>query len=1347
MPPSASGSLAPKSANSSRLMNLSRSVSISSIIFFTFSDPRAFMHDIDKLRDRDLIVAVGFELGKKMSLRKGSKVWAEDRDLAWVAAEVVDFVGDQVQVATSSGNKVVTLPVKLFSRDEDVDHGGVDDMTKLTYLNEPGVLENLERRYTLNEIYTYTGSILIAVNPFTRLPHLYNGHMMEQYKGAPFGELSPHVFAVADASYRAMMKEARSQSILVSGESGAGKTETTKLIMQYLTFVGGRAAGDDRTVEQQVLETRRRKERSDEGPVRLGKVAEVRRRSGEEQARLSEVRNTSSSANQWYRYVVALLQREKLEKPDADLVEQPLKEFSNPLLEAFGNARTVRNDNSSRFGKFVEIQFDAIGKISGAAIRTYLLERSRVVQITDGERNYHCFYQLCASGGDAEKYKLGHPSHFHYINQSKTYELDGVNSAEEYMKTIRAMDIVGISHGEQEAIFRILAGILHLGNIDFSPGQEHDSSVIKDQKSSFHMEMAANLFIGVVAGMVTGGMVVVGEFGSVLGLRLVRVSWVLAAVRQVHRCDVNLLLATLCTRSIQTREGIIIKALDCNAAVASRDALAKTVYARVFDWLVNKINSSVGQDKDSFIQIGVLDIYGFECFKINSFEQFCINFANEKLQQHFNEHVFKMEQEEYRKEEINWSYVEFIDNQDVLDLIEKKPIGIIALLDEACMFPKSTHGSFTTKLFQNFRAHPRLDKAKFSETDFTMSHYAGKACHMSQCPFIAGLFPSLPDESSRSSYKFSSVASRFKGVLEAVRISLAGYPTRKTYHEFVDRFGLIALDVIDGSYNEKTATEKILKKLKLENYQLGKTKVFLRAGQIGVLDSQRAEVLDNAAKCIQERLRTFVARRDFLSTRVAAVSLQACCRDLGLGGTLKVLKMFVCFQAVLLKKGELDFDVRKFHDEANETGALRLAKTKLEKQLEDLTWRLQLEKKLRLSNEEAKSIEISKLQKTVESLRLGLDAAKMATVNECNKNAVLQKQLELSMKEKSAMEGEMVVVAELRNENASLKNFVNALEKKNSILEQEFVKAKEYTNDTMKKLWEVEKTCLQLQQKLQSFEEKLCSLEDENHVLRQKTLFASPKSNRPGVVKPFLEKYTGVLAIPCADRKSVYETPTPTKLITPLSQGLSDSRRTKLTTEKHQENDEFLSSCIKEDLGFKDGKPVAACVVYKCLVQWHAFDSERTSIFDYIIEGINEVLKVGDENVTLPYWLSNTSALLCFLQKNSRSNGLLTASSQRSADELDGLHMAFVGLLDMVSLADCISVSGLASQFISRVAMMRCSRPLAGNEDVADDLESGGSLVAVSSLGKEGSGEMDGAKALPFENTSASSATRTSWAL
>ncbi|XP_042961237.1 myosin-15 isoform X1 [Carya illinoinensis] len=1214
----------------------------------------------------------------KMSLRKGSKVWAEDRDLAWVPAEAIEFVGKQVRVLTASGKKVLASPEKLFPRDADEeDHGGVDDMTKLTYLNEPGVLYNLQRRYSLNDIYTYTGSILIAVNPFTKLPHLYNVHMMEQYKGAPFGELSPHVFAVADASYRAMMYDNKSQSILVSGESGAGKTETTKLIMQYLTYVGGRAAGDDRTVEQQVLE-------------------------------------------------------------------------SNPLLEAFGNARTVRNDNSSRFGKFVEIQFDASGRISGAAIRTYLLERSRVVQITDPERNYHCFYQLCASGRDAEKYKLDHPSHFHYLNQSKTFELDGVSSLEEYMKTRRAMDIVGISYEDQEAIFCTLAAILHLGNIEFSPGKEHDSSVIKDQKSSFHMQMAANLF----------------------------------------RCDVNLLLATLCTRSIQTREGSIVKALDCNSAVASRDALAKTVYARLFDWLVDNINRSVGQDLNSRVQIGVLDIYGFECFKDNSFEQFCINFANEKLQQHFNEHVFKMEQEEYSKEEINWSYIEFIDNQDVLDLIEKKPIGMIALLDEACMFPKSTHETFSTKLFQNFRAHLRLEKAKFSETDFTISHYAGKVtyhtdtfldknrdyvvvehCNLlssSKCPFVAGLFPSLPEESSRSSYKFSSVASRFKqqlqalmetlsstephyircvkpnslnrpqkfenlsilhqlrcgGVLEAVRISLAGYPTRRTYSEFIDRFGLLAPELIDGSYEEKAVTENILRKLKLENFQLGRTKVFLRAGQIGILDSRRAEILENAAKRVQRRFQTYISRRDFISTRAAASALQAYCRGclarkmyaakretaaaisiqkyvrssllrrsyLKLGSAAIIIQSnirgfstrkkflhgkkhraatliqarwrmckvrlayqhrqtsIIALQCLWRQKvAKRELRIRK--QEANEAGALRLAKSKLEKQLEDFTWRLQLEKRLRVSHEESKLVEISKLQKTVESLNLELDAAKLATINECNKNAVLHSQLEFSMKEKSALERELIGTAELRKENSFLKSALDALEKKNSALELELVKAKKDGIESIEKLQEVEHKCSELQQNVKSLEEKLSLLEDENHVLRQKALSVSPKHSRPGFSKSFSEKYSGALVLHQNDRKPVFESPTPTKLIAPFSHGLSESRRSKLTVERHQvqENYEFLSRCIKEDLGFKDGKPLAACIIYKCLLHWHAFESERTQIFDFIIEGINEVLKVGDENVTLPYWLSNASALLCLLQRNLRSNGFLTTTTQRSA--------------------------------------------------------------------------------------------------
>ncbi|PKA47048.1 hypothetical protein AXF42_Ash011722 [Apostasia shenzhenica] len=1210
-----------------------------------------------------------------MSFRRGANVWLEDKDLAWMEAEVVEVREKLVVAVTAQGKRVSVSHEKLLPRDPDAEHGGVDDMTKLTYLNEPGVLYNLARRYALNEIYTYTGSILIAVNPFTKLPHLYNEHMMEQYKGVRLGELSPHVFAVADASYRAMMIEGRSQSILVSGESGAGKTETTKLIMQYLTYVGGRASIDSRTVEQQVLE-------------------------------------------------------------------------SNPLLEAFGNARTVRNDNSSRFGKFVEIQFNATGRISGAAIRTYLLERSRVVQISDRERNYHCFYQLCASGKDAEKYKVGHPSTFHYLNQSKTYELDGISSAQEYVKTRRAMDIVGISSSDQEAIFRILAGILHLGNIEFSPGFEHDSSTVNDARSKFHLQMAAKLLM----------------------------------------CSPNLLLATLCTRSIQTLEGSIIKALDCPAAVAGRDALAKTLYARLFDWLVENINKSVGQDLDSKMQIGVLDIYGFECFKSNSFEQFCINFANEKLQQHFNEHVFKMEQEEYRNEDINWSYIEFIDNQDVLDLIEKKPIGIISLLDEACMFPKSTHESFSMKLFQSLRNHERLEKEKFSETDFTISHYAGKVtyqtdsfldknrdyvilehCNLlssSKCYFISGLFTSFPEDASRSSYKFSSVSSRFKqqlqalmetlnstephyvrcvkpnslnrpqkfenqsvlhqlrcgGVLEAVRISLAGYPTRRMYSEFLDRFGLMALEYIDESFNEKTLTEKILKKLKLENFQLGRTKVFLRAGQIAYLDSRRNEVLDSAARLVQGRFQTFIARKEFVQARGATVALQAYCRGclarsiyamrrqeaaslliqkyarrwlsrqtferfysaaLVIQSSVRsftACKKFACIRerkaAMLIQarwrmwKRRALFqqhrhavisiqcawrqkfarrELRKLRMAANEAGALREAKNKLEHQLEDLTLRITIEKRLRVVAEEAKHIEVSKFQKSLELLHSELNAAKLATVDERIKNSTLLFEIDTLRKDKEILQFGLKRMGEIKDENLFLKNSMESLAKRNMELEHNLQKSQNDCSKTLKKLQETEERFSELQQNLHSLEEKLSNLQEENHILRLNAIHQSPLNSLALVRKHLPEKYSGGVISPNTREKHVFETPTPTKYLVSLPQTMSSTQRPSISYERHEENYELLIGCIKETLGFKDGKPVAACIIYRCLLQWRAFEAERTTVFDNIIEAINDVLQLDCEyEDVLPYWLSNTSALMCLLQRNLRSNGFLQTPNRRS---------------------------------------------------------------------------------------------------
>ncbi|CAI5465851.1 unnamed protein product [Closterium sp. Yama58-4] len=650
-----------------------------------------------------------------------------------------------------------------------------------------------------------------------------------------------------------------SQSILVSGESGAGKTETTKLLMQYLAYMGGRAT-EGRSVEAQVLE-------------------------------------------------------------------------SNPLLEAFGNAKTVRNNNSSRFGKFVEIQFDESGRISGAAVRTYLLERSRVVQISDPERNYHCFYQLCsgASPEEVERLKLAPAETFHYLNQSNCFELPGKETnADEYIKTRRAMDVVGLSPEEQDSIFQVVAAILHLGNITFAPGKQPDSSKVSGDKSKYHLEASASLL----------------------------------------RVDKKQLRESLISRTLVTRDGNIKKELDPTAAVISRDTLAKTIYARLFDWLVDKVNKSIGQDPNAKTIIGVLDIYGFETFQCNSFEQFCINLANEKLQQHFNHHVFKAEQEEYEKEEINWSYIEFVDNQDVLELIEKmklfgsyieavdnqdvleliekKPMGIISLLDEQCMFPKSNHETFATKLYQTVGTHPRFEKPKLSQTDFTIDHYAGKVTYQtdlfleknkdyvvmehqtvlseSKDPFVAGLFPVPAGDKAKT--KFTSLGSSFKqqlaelmatlnqtqpnyircvkpngkyqpqlfeninvihqlrcgGVLEAIRISCAGYPTRRTFDEFLDRFSFLDPEACDGSQDDKTAITTLLDKLGFSNYQVGKTQVFLRAGQMADLDAMRAEKLGEAAKVIQRAFKAWMQWRVFQRLRAGVLRVQALWRgEIGTG--------------------------------------------------------------------------------------------------------------------------------------------------------------------------------------------------------------------------------------------------------------------------------------------------------------------------------------------------------------------------------------------------------------------------------------------------------------------------------
>ncbi|XP_024022505.1 myosin-17 [Morus notabilis] len=1200
----------------------------------------------------------------------GSHVWVENPNVAWIDGEVTRVNGPEIHVHTRDGNTVATDTSKVFPKDTEAPPGGVDDMTKLSYLHEPGVLENLATRYELNEIYTYTGNILIAVNPFQRLPHLYDIHMMEQYKGAPFGELSPHVFAVGDAAYRAMINEGKNNSILVSGESGAGKTETTKMLMRYLAFLGGHSGVEGRTVEQQVLE-------------------------------------------------------------------------SNPVLEAFGNAKTVRNNNSSRFGKFVEIQFDEKGRISGAAIRTYLLERSRVCQISDPERNYHCFYLLCAAPQeDIERYKLGSPRLFHYLNQSNCYELDGVNDSHEYLATRRAMDIIGISEEEQESIFRIVAAILHLGNIDFSKGEEIDSSVIKDDESRFHLNMTAEL----------------------LG------------------CDAQSLEEALIKRVMVTPEEVITKTLDPLNATASRDALAKTIYSRLFDWLVDKINISIGQDPNSKSTIGVLDIYGFESFKCNSFEQFCINFTNEKLQQHFNQHVFKMEQEEYTKEEIDWSYIEFVDNQDVLDLIEKKPGGIIALLDEACMFPRSTHETFAQKLYQIFKDDKRFIKPKLSRIDFTIAHYAGEVTYQanqfldknkdyiiaehqdlltaSKCSFVCGLFTPLPEEALKSS-KFSSIGSRFKlqlqslmetlsvtephyircvkpnnvlkpaifeniniihqlrcgGVLEAIRISCAGYPTRRTFYDFQNRFGVLAPEVLEANYDDKVACKMILDKRGLKGYQIGKSKVFLRAGQMVELDARRTEVLGNAARTIQRQIRTFIARKEFISLRKAAIQFQSHWRGkmarelyeqlrqeaaaLKIQANVKrhiAMKSYLtlCSSAITLQAGLRAMDARKqfsfrkqtkaaisiqanwrFHQAysyykslqkaavvsqcgwrcrvarrelrklkmaARESGALKAAKDKLEKRVEELSCQLQSEKRLRTDFEEAKSQEIAKLEDILRAMQLQVEKENSIVIKEREAARKAIEEAPPIVKETQVMVQDTVKVDSLTAEVGRLKALLESKTQKTKEPNEVSVVERAKNEELTRKLEAAEKKVDQLQDSVQRLEEKVSNLESENHVLRSQAQAISPN----GKILSARSKSTIIQRTP---ENGVVHNGGMMKALDHITSNPQESeaeeRPQRSLNEKQQENQDLLLKCISQDLGFSRGMPVAACLIYKCLLQWRSFEVERTGIFDHIIQTIGVAIEAQDNSDVLAYWLSNSSTLLLLLQRTLKATGPASLTPQR----------------------------------------------------------------------------------------------------
>nr|XP_040150133.1 unconventional myosin-VIIb isoform X1 [Ictidomys tridecemlineatus]XP_040150134.1 unconventional myosin-VIIb isoform X1 [Ictidomys tridecemlineatus] len=730
---------------------------------------------------------------------------------------------------------------------------GVDDMIRLGDLNEAGMVHNLLIRYQQHKIYTYTGSILVAVNPFQMLP-LYTLEQVQLYYGRHVGELPPHVFAIANSCYFSMKKNKKDQCCVISGESGAGKTETTKLILQFLATISGQHSW----IEQQVLE-------------------------------------------------------------------------ANPILEAFGNAKTIRNDNSSRFGKYIDIYFNTSGVIEGARIEQFLLEKSRVCRQAAEERNYHIFYCMLMGMSVEEKklLGLGMPSEYHYLTMGNCTSYEGLNDAKDYAHVRSAMKILLFSDSENWDISKLLAAILHLGNVEFM------AAVFENLDSSDVMETPA--------------------FPIMMNLLEVQ-------YQALRDC--------LIKHTILIRGEYVTRPLNIAQAADRRDAFVKGIYGHLFLWIVKKINAAIfpppAQDpKNVRRAIGLLDIFGFENFQNNSFEQLCINFANEHLQQFFVQHVFTMEQEEYRSENISWDYIHYTDNRPTLDLLALKPMSVISLLDEESRLPQGTDITMLQKLNSVHANNKAFLKPKnIHDARFGIAHFAGEVYYQaegfleknrdmlsadiltlvysSKNKFLREIFNLESAETklghgtirqaktrnqffkgTDSTKRPSTLASQFKqsldqlmkiltncqpyfircikpneykkpllfdrklciqqlrysGMMETVHIRKSGFPIRYTFEEFSKRFRVLLPSAerkpLQDKFRQMTLciTEVCLGTDK--EWRVGKTKIFLKDHQDTLLEIQRSQALDEAAIRIQRVMRGYKYRKEFLRQRRAAVTLQA----------------------------------------------------------------------------------------------------------------------------------------------------------------------------------------------------------------------------------------------------------------------------------------------------------------------------------------------------------------------------------------------------------------------------------------------------------------------------------------
>ncbi|XP_031717902.1 myosin heavy chain, skeletal muscle, adult-like isoform X1 [Anarrhichthys ocellatus] len=765
-------------------------------------------------------------------------IFVTDPKHEYVKGKIRNQDGSNVTVDTENG-KLVTVHLDDIRPINPPKFDKLEDMALLTHLHEPAVLFNLKERYAAWMIYTYSGLFCVTVNPYKWLP-VYNPEVVAGYRGKKRQEAPPHIFAISDSAYQYMLTDRENQSILITGESGAGKTVNTKRVIQYFATI---ASNGDSSKKEQLPS-----------------------------------------------------------KMQGTLEDQIIQ--ANPLLEAFGNAKTVRNDNSSRFGKFIRIHFGTKGKLASADIETYLLEKSRVTFQLLAERSYHIFYQILSNKKpDLIEMMLitTNPYDYPFISQGEISVLS-INDPEELMATDRAIDILGFNTEEKVGIYKLTGAVMHYGNMKFKQKQREEQAE-------------------------PDGTEVADKVAYLMGL---------------NSAD---LLKALCYPRVKIGNEYVTKGQTPQQVNNAMGALSKAVYEKLFLWMVTRINKQLDTKLPRQHFIGVLDIAGFEIFEMNSLEQLCINFTNEKLQQFFNHHMFMLEQEEYKKEGIAWEFIDFgMDLAACIELIEK-PMGIFSILEEECMFPKATDGSFKNKLYDQHLGKnsifqkPKASKGK-AEAHFSLMHYAGTVDYnlsgwleknkdplndtvvqlyqKASLKLLSQLFAtySAADDAGgskrsakRKGSSFQTVSAVFRenlnklmanlrsthphfvrciipnetktpgsmdhhlvlhqlrcnGVLEGIRICRKGFPSRILYGDFKQRYRILNASAIpEGQFiDSKKASEKLLSSIDVDHaqYRFGYTKVFFKAGLLGLLEEMRDERLAVLMTRIQAVSRGYVTRQ------------------------------------------------------------------------------------------------------------------------------------------------------------------------------------------------------------------------------------------------------------------------------------------------------------------------------------------------------------------------------------------------------------------------------------------------------------------------------------------------------